>query len=69
MSFTPANLLGQILFGAIGFGAFLYGKKQGAFRAMILGAALMAYPYFVPDTLILYSIGILLTLCLFIFRD
>ena len=68
MSFTTANLLGQILFGAIGLGAFVYGKKQKAFKTLLLGIALMAYPYFVPDTLILYTIGIVLTACLFLFR-
>lgn len=69
MSFTTANLLGQILFGAIGLGAFVYGKKQAAYKALILGIALMAYPYFVPDTLMLYTIGTVLTACLFLFRD
>jgi hypothetical protein len=69
MSFTTANLLGQILFGAIGMGAFIYGKKQSSFKAMILGTALIVYPYFVPETWILYTIGSLLTLALFLFRD
>ena len=69
MSFTTANLLGQILFGAIGLGAFIYGKKQRAFKATLLGIALMAYPYFVPETWMLYAIGTSLTLCLFLFRD
>ena len=68
MSFTTANLLGQILFEAIGMGAFVYGKKQSAFKALILGIALMAFPYFVPDTLMLYTIGTVLTACLFLFR-
>ena len=68
MSFTTVNLLGQVLFGAIGMGAFIYGKKQGIFMAMLLGVILMAYPYFVPDTALLYLIGGILTACLFIFR-
>ena len=69
MSFTAANLFGQILFGAIRMGAFVYGKKQSAFKAMILGVALMAYPYFVPDTYFLYGIGLVLTVMLFLIRD
>jgi len=68
MSFTAANLLGQVLFGAIGMGAFIYGKKQGAFLIMLLGMILTIYPYFVPETWELYTIGGVLTACLFIFR-
>lgn len=66
MSFTTANLLGQVLFGAIGMGAFIYGKKQSSFKAMLIGVLLMGYPYFVPETWMLYVIGSLLTLLLFI---
>jgi hypothetical protein len=67
--FTAANLFGQILFGAIGLAAFIYGKKQSSFRAMILGVAIMAYPYFVTETWLLYTIGIVLTALLFVWRD
>jgi len=66
MTFTAANLFGQILFGAIGLAAFIYGKKQSSFRAMLLGVAIMAYPYFVPETWLLYTIGGVLTVLLFI---
>lgn len=69
MIFTAANLFGQILFGAIGLAAFIYGKKQSSFRAMILGVAIMAYPYFVTETWLLYTIGIVLTALLFVWRD
>ena len=69
MNFTPSNLFGQVLFGAIGMGAFVYGKKQAVFKAMILGIVLMIFPYFVPETWMLYVIGGVLTLCLFTFRD
>jgi len=65
MNFTPSNLFGQVLFGAIGMGAFVYGKKQAVFKAMILGIVLMIFPYFVPETWMLYVIGGILTLFLF----
>jgi hypothetical protein len=67
--FTLANLVGWTLFGAIGFVAFMYGKRQSAIKAMLLGLTLMAYPYFVPNTLALYVVGVALTAALFIFRD
>lgn len=54
-------LLWGVLFSAIGFGYFLYGKKQQAVVPLLCGIALMAYPYFVSDTLPLVVIGMVLT--------
>ena len=67
--FNWTNLIGGLIFGTIGFAAFMYGKKQSAFKPLGIGIALMVYPYFVPDTLLLYVIGIALTVALFIWRD
>jgi hypothetical protein len=66
---SPAALLGSLLFGAIGLGAFIYGKKLVLFKPMVIGVALMAYPYFVPQTWLLYAIGCALCLGLYLFRD
>ena len=66
---TAANLIGSILFGSIGFGAFMYGKKLAAWKPMVLGVALMVFPYAIQDTGGMYAAGILLTSALFIFRD
>lgn len=66
---TAANLFAGILFGAIGLGAFIYGKRQSVFKAMMLGIALMVFPYFISNTVILYVVGFLLTILFFIFRD
>jgi len=63
------NLIAGILFGSIGFGAFIYGKKQSSFKTTMIAIGLMAYPYFVSNAVILYIIGIVLTAALFIFRD
>jgi len=65
---TIANIIGGILFGGIGFVALVYGKKQGNLKAMIFGALLLIYPYFVTDSILLYSIGIVLTIILLFFR-
>lgn len=66
---TPANLFGSILFGAIGMGAFVYGKRTGAWRTLVLGIALMVYPYFIAGTAMMYAIGAALTAALFVFRE
>ena len=55
----------MILFGAVGFAAFLYGKRLVLPRPMIIGVILMVYPYFVSQAWLLYGIGTLLTIGLF----
>jgi hypothetical protein len=61
-------LLASLLFGSIGCGAFVYGKRQTSAVHMILGALLIGYPYDVSNTFALYGIGIALTLALFVFK-
>ena len=63
------NLLGGLVFGAIGFVAFMYGKRQARVKRLAIGVVLMVYPYFVANTPALYAIGILLTASLFVVRD
>ena len=64
-----ASLFAGVIFGGIGFGAFIYGKKQSSFKCMVIGIILMAYPYFIANVFALYLIGVLLTLSLFLFPD
>lgn len=66
---TPAALFGMIVFGGVGFAAFVYGKKSGSAKPIIIGIALMAYPYFVESAWLIFLIGALLTAALFLFRD
>jgi hypothetical protein len=67
--FSGANLIGGLLFGSIGFVAFVYGKRMHVWKPMFLGLALMVYPYFVADDLVLFAIGVAGTATLFLFRD
>ena len=67
--FTTAKILASMIFGAIGFAGFVYGKKNQFLRPMIIGAALMAYPYFFSGTFALYAIGIALTAALYFWRE
>ena len=57
---TPAWLFGSLLFSAIGYGAFRYGRKTGRRRTLWVGVALMLYPYVVSQTALLYVVGIAL---------
>ena len=64
-----AVLFGGLLFSGIGLAALGYGRKRGSTRAMVIGGALMAYPYFVSNTVVLYVLGVALVIALFLFRD
>ena len=67
---TITNIVGNVIFSAIGFVAFMYGKRMAAYKTMGIGLALMVYPYFVLDsTVLMYCVGGALTVALFIFRD
>lgn len=55
---STSSLLFAMLFGSIGFGYFIYGKKQQRFAALLAGVALMVYPYFVNNTYALVVIGL-----------
>jgi len=68
-TFGFANLFASLMFGSVGLGAFVYGKKTSNWKPMAIGALLMGYTYFIDSTLLLYSIGIALCVSLFVFRD
>jgi hypothetical protein len=66
---NPALLFGSLLFGAIGLAAFVYGKKLALWKPMVIGIALMAYPYFISHIWLMYAIGIALCAALYVLRD
>ena len=49
-----------MLFGAIGFGFFLYGKKQKSVVPLITGIALSVVPYFIANVYVLVMVGVIL---------
>lgn len=57
---SSASLLWGLLFGSIGMGYFVYGKKQQRGIALLSGIALMVFPYFFTSWLLIVLIGILL---------
>lgn len=58
---SVASLLWSVLFGAIGLGFFMYGKKQTHIAFLASGVALMIFPYFVSNNWLLVIIGAALT--------
>lgn len=55
-----SSLFWGLLFGSIGLGFLVYGRKQRAVIPLLAGLALIIFPYFVTNTLLLITIGIAL---------
>lgn len=53
-------LMWSSLFSLIGLAVFVYGRRQRRAAPILVGVALMVYPYFVSGTLVLVGIGVLL---------
>lgn len=58
---STASLVWGVLFGAIGVGYFVYGKRQSMIVPLACGIALIVYPWFVSGALPTVIIGVLLT--------
>jgi hypothetical protein len=63
-----SSLLWGLLFGSIGLGFLMYGRKQRMVVPLICGLGLMIYPYFVANTIVLVTIGIVLIAIPYFFR-
>ena len=65
---STAVLLWGLLFGSVGFGFFLYGKKQKAVVPIITGIALCVVPYFIANVYALVIVGVILVVIPFFVR-
>jgi hypothetical protein len=50
-------ILASMLIGSVGFVSFVYGKKQGRVPQMLVGLALMVFPYFVSNVALMCAIA------------
>jgi len=57
---SVAVLIWGMLFGAIGFGYFLYGKKHKAIIPLCVGIILCVFPYFIDNLYVLVGLGVTL---------
>jgi len=60
--------IANILFGIVGWYAFLHGKRENSWRPMVIGILLMFYPYFITNTFLTFAIGIALSAALYFWR-
>jgi hypothetical protein len=57
-----------LLFGSIGLGYLIYGRKQRAVVPLLCGLALMVFPYFVSSNILMVAIGLVLMAIPYFFR-
>ena len=65
---NTATLIWGLIFGSIGFGYFIYGKKQKRGVPFASGVGLMVFPYFVTNSYLLVLIGVALLALPYFFR-
>jgi hypothetical protein len=53
MDLNENHLWVSLVFGAIGAGMFLYGKKAGRMVPLGAGLGLMVVPYFIPNVILM----------------
>lgn len=63
------NLMLSFLFGTIGMGLFMYGKKAGQMVPLGVGVALMVCPYFIPNAVVLLVVCLMLTAVPYFLRN
>lgn len=63
-----SQIVWAMIFGSIGFGFFLYGKKQKAVMPLLAGFALMLFPYFISNVYFLVIVGVTLVTLPYYFR-
>jgi hypothetical protein len=59
MSLT-AKIMLSLLFGSIGSGYFVYGRKQSNLIALLAGLALCVFPYFISSGWLMIVVGLVL---------
>ena len=59
---NSATLIWGVIFGSIGLGFFVYGKKQKSVVPLFSGTGLMVVPYFISNMYILVLSGIVLVM-------
>lgn len=65
---NTSTLIWGVIFGSIGLGFFVYGKKQKAIVPTLSGVGLMVFPYFVSNPYLMALSGIVLVALPFIIK-
>lgn len=63
---TAATLFMSVIFGAIGSGMFMFGKRRESIPHIAAGIALIAFPYIITNWIVMGLVGIALTVAPFL---
>jgi hypothetical protein len=63
--FTASFLFASLVWGSIGVGYFIYGKKQQSLSAMVGGILMVAVSYFVGSALLMSLISIVVIVAVY----
>ena len=58
---NSSSLLWPVLFGSVGLGYLMYGKKQNAIVPLVCGLVLIVFPYFISNIILLIAVGLAFT--------
>ncbi len=67
--FSISNIMAGVIFGAIGWGAVSYGRKLDLWKPIAIGLAMMLYPYFFSNAVLVWVIGFGLLVTLWFHHD
>jgi len=57
MDWSTESIFASFLVSSVGFGFFLYGKKQMRVPQLLVGLVLMISPYFAPNATWMLAVG------------
>ena len=57
---NASTIMWGLIFGSIGLGFFVYGKKQKVVTPLLCGMGLMVFPYFVSNLTLMMLFGLVL---------
>ncbi len=69
INLEPYNILAGFIFGTIGWGSFIYGRRLDLWQPKAIGLALMIYPYFFANAWLLWGLGVGLLVTLWFHHD
>ena len=69
MDLNENHLWVSLVFGAIGAGMFLYGKKAGRMVPLGAGLGLMVVPYFIPNVILMAVVSCAMTALPWVVRE
>jgi len=66
---TETSIVWGMFFGVIGFGYFMFGRKQARTTPLLCGIGLFVAPWFITSSLLLIAVGVLLMAIPYFYRN